>query len=79
MLRKILACLPAVLLVATAPISSFAQSKTETSELTTGTNREKAVCHQGGALLAKKLRTGAAPKGAARRETKNPTNKRLRK
>jgi hypothetical protein len=55
------------------------EAKTETSELTTSTNREKAVCHQGGALLAKKLKTGAAPKGEARQETQNPTNKRLRK
>ena len=29
------------------------EAKTETAELTTGTNREKAVCHGGGALLEK--------------------------
>jgi hypothetical protein len=55
------------------------EAKTEISELTTGANREKAVRHQGGTLLAKKLKTGAAPKGEARRETQNLTNKRLRR
>jgi hypothetical protein len=30
-------------------------------------------------MLEKKLKTGAASKGEARRETQNPTNKRLRK
>ena len=54
------------------------EAKTETAELTTGANREKAVRHRGGALLAKKLKTGAAPKGKARRETQNPTDNRLR-
>ena len=46
------------------------EAKTETTELTTGANREKAVCHGGGALLAKKLKTGAAPKGEARHTAK---------
>ena len=55
------------------------ETKTGSPRLTTGANREKALRHGGGALLAKKLKTGAAPKGAARRETKNPTNKRLRR
>ena len=55
------------------------EAKTETAELTTGTNREKAVCHGSDAMLAKKLKTGAVPKGAARREIQNPTNNRLRR
>nr|QEQ69108.1 hypothetical protein [Klebsiella pneumoniae] len=55
------------------------EAKTGSPRLTTGANREKAVCHGGGALLAKKLKTGAAPKGEARREIQNPTNKRLRR
>ena len=55
------------------------ETKTGSPRLTTSANREKALRHGGGALLAKKLRTGAAPKGAARRETQNPTNKRLRR
>ena len=54
------------------------EAKTETAELTTGANCEKTLCHRGGALLAKKLKTGAAPKGKARRETQNPTDNRLR-
>ena len=54
------------------------KAKTGNPKLTTGANREKAVRHRGGALLAKKLKTGTAPKGEARRETPNPTNKRLR-
>ena len=55
------------------------EAKTETAELTTGANREKAVCHGSDSMLAKKLKTGAAPKGEARREIQNPTNKRLRR
>ena len=54
-------------------------AKTGSPKLTTGKNREKAQRHGGSALLAKKLKTGAAPKGEARRETQNPTNKRLRR
>ena len=38
------------------------EAKAEISELTTGANREKAVCHGGDAMLAKNLKTGAAPK-----------------
>jgi len=53
-------------------------AKTGNPKLTTGTNREKALRHRGGAMLAKKLKTGIAPKGDARQETQNPTNKRLR-
>ena len=48
-------------------------------KLATGANREKAQRHRGGAMLTKKLKTGATLKGAARRETQNPTNKRLRR
>jgi len=48
-------------------------------KLTTGANHEKAQRHGGSALLAKKLKTGAMPKGAARQETQNPTNNRLRR
>jgi hypothetical protein len=55
------------------------EAKTGNPKLTTGANREKALRHGGGALLAKKLKTGAAPKGEARQETQNPTNKRLRR
>ena len=55
------------------------EAKTGSPKLTTGKNREKAQRHGGSALLAKKLKTGAAPKGAARRETKNPTNNRLKR
>ena len=47
-----------------------AQLDPETTELTTGANREKAVRHGGGALLAKKLKTGAAPKGEPRHTAK---------
>ena len=54
------------------------EAKTGNSNLTTGANREQAPRHRNGAMLAKKFETGAAPKGEARRETKNPTNKRLR-
>ena len=46
------------------------EAKTETAELTTGANCEKTVFHRGGALLAKKLKTGAAPKGEARHTAK---------
>lgn len=53
--------------------------KTETTELTTGANREKALRHRGGAMLAKKFETGAAPKGEARNTAKTPEDKRLRK
>ncbi len=55
------------------------EAKTGNPNLMTGTNCEKALSHRGGALLAKKLKTGAAQKGEARQETKNPTNKRLRR
>ncbi len=55
------------------------EAKTETAELTTGANREKALRHGGGALLAKKLKTGAAPKGEARHTAKNPADKRLKR
>ena len=55
------------------------EARTGNPNLPTGANREKALHHRGGAMLTKKLKTGAAPKGAARRETQNPTNKRLRK
>ena len=53
-------------------------ASTGNPNLTTGANCEKTLCHRGGALLAKKLKTGAAPKGEARRETQTPTNKCLR-
>ena len=46
------------------------EAKTGNPKLTTGANREKAVRHRGGALLAKKLKTGAAPKGEARHTAK---------
>ena len=49
-------------------------AKTGNPNLTTCANCEKAVRHQGGALLAKKLKTGAAQHTA-----KNPANNRLRK
>jgi len=55
------------------------EAKTGNPKLTTGANREKAVRHGGDALLAKKLKTGAAPKGEARRETQNPMDNRLRR
>lgn len=54
-------------------------TKNETTELTTGANREKALRHRGGAVLAKKFETGAAPKGEARHTVKTPEDKRLRK
>ena len=46
------------------------EAKTGSPKLTTSTNREKAVCHGSDALLAKKLKTGAAPKGEARHTAK---------
>ena len=46
------------------------ETKTGSPRLTTGANREKALRHGGGALLAKKLKTGAAPKGEARHTAK---------
>ena len=55
------------------------EAKTGNPKLTMGANHEKALRHGGGALLAKKLKTDAAPKGEARRETQNPTNKRLKR
>ena len=55
------------------------EAKTGNPRLTTGANREKALRHGGGAMLEKKLKTGAVPKGEARREAQNPTNKRLRR
>ena len=55
------------------------KSKTGSPRLTTGANREKARRHRGDAMLEKKLKTGAMPKGAARQEAQNPTNNRLRR
>ena len=55
------------------------EAKTGNPKLTTSANREKALRHGGDAMLAKNLKTGAAPKGKARHTTKNPTNKRLRR
>ena len=55
------------------------EAKTGSPKLTTGANCEKAGRNRGGAMLAKKLKTGVAPKGVARHTAKNPTNKRLRK
>ena len=55
------------------------ETKTGNPKLTTSANREKAVRNRGGALLAKKLKTGAAPKGEAQRETQNPMDNRLRR
>ena len=46
------------------------ETKTGSPRLTTGANREKALRHGGGALLAKKLKTGAAPKGETRHMAK---------
>ena len=46
------------------------EAKTGNPKLTTSANREKALRHGGGALLAKKLKTGAAPKGEARHTAK---------
>ena len=46
------------------------KAKTVSPKLTTGANREKAMRHGGDALLAKKLKTGAAPKGEARQTAK---------
>ena len=46
------------------------EAKTGNPKLTTGANREKTLRHRGGALLAKKLKTGAAPKGEARHTAK---------
>ena len=45
-------------------------AKTGKPNLTTSANREKALRHGGGVLLAKKLKTGAAPKGEARHTAK---------
>ena len=55
------------------------EAKTGNTNLATGTNCEKARCNRGGAMLAKRLKTGAAPKGAARRETQYPMDNRLRR
>ena len=41
------------------------EAKMGSPKLTTSANREKAVCHGSDAMLAKKLKTGAAPKGEA--------------
>ena len=46
------------------------EAKTGSPKLTTGANREKTVRHGGDAMLAKKLKTGAAPKGEARHTAK---------
>ena len=46
------------------------EAKTGNPKLTTGANCEKAVRHGGSAMLAKKLKTGAAPKGEARHTAK---------
>ena len=46
------------------------EAKSGHPKLTTSANREKALRHGGGALLAKKLKTGAAPKGEARHTAK---------
>ena len=46
------------------------EAKTGSHKLTTSANREKALRHGGGALLAKKLKTGAAPKGETRHMAK---------
>jgi hypothetical protein len=48
------------------------EAKTGNPKLTTSANREKTLRHRGGAMLAKKLKTGAVPKGAARRENQKP-------
>ena len=45
-------------------------AKTGNPNLTTGANREKAPRHRGGAMLAKKFETGAAPQGEARHTAK---------
>jgi len=69
------------------------EAKTETTELTMGANREKHCATEAARCLQndtwwralrkrwrpKRLETGAASKGEARRETKNPTNNRLRR
>ena len=54
------------------------EASTGNPSLTTGTNREKAQRHGGDAMPAKKLETGAAPKGEARHTAKTPADKRLR-
>ena len=46
------------------------EAKTGSPKLTTGANREKAMRHGGDAMLAKNLKTGAAPKGEARHTAK---------
>ena len=46
------------------------EASTGNPSLTTGANCEKARRHGGGAMLAKKLKTGAAPKGEARHTAK---------
>ena len=52
-------------------------AKKANPKLAMGANREKAQRNRGGAMLTKKLKTGAMPKGEARRETRNPANNRL--
>ena len=54
------------------------ETKTGSPRLTTSANREKALRHGGGALLAKKLRTGAENTGEARRNDKPSAEQRLR-
>ena len=54
-------------------------ARTGNPSLTTGANREKALRHEGDAMLEKKLKTGAAAKGEARHAAKNPADKRLRR
>ena len=52
-------------------------AKKGSPKLATGANCEKAQRNRSGAMLKKKLQTGAMPKGAARHTAKNPANKRL--
>ena len=54
------------------------EAKTGNPSLTTGANCEKALRHGGDAMPAKKLETGAAPKGEARHTAKTSADKRLR-
>ena len=55
------------------------EAKTGNPKLAMGANREKAQRNRGGAMLTKKLKTGATPKGEARHTAKHPADKRLRR
>ena len=48
------------------------EAKTETAELTTGTNREKAVCHGSDAMLAKKTKNWRDAKRRSPARNQNP-------